>query len=74
MYSEQTQWQLARDKLAEITLIREAALPHLDEILNELKLRVDMSYQHTLEEINKTSWTVIAFSFILFVGRYLRAT
>ncbi|MBU2969370.1 EAL domain-containing protein [Pseudoalteromonas sp. C2R02] len=75
--SEQTQWQLARDQLAEITLIREAALPHLDELLNELNLRVDMSYQHTLDEINKTSWTVIAFSFILFVitlvvGRYVK--
>ena len=75
--SEQTQWQLARDQLAEITLIREAALPHLDEILNELDLRVDIGYQNTINEITKTSWIVIAFSLILFVitlvvGRYVK--
>jgi len=75
--SEQTQWQLARDQLAQVTLIREAALPHLDDILNELNLRVDSGYQKTKSELNKTSWTVVAFSLILFVitlvvGRYVK--
>jgi len=75
--SEQTQWQLARNQLAQVTLRREAALPHLDEILNKLNLRVDSGYQKTKSELNKTSWTVAAFSLILFVitlvvGRYVK--
>ncbi|SFC85757.1 sensor domain-containing protein [Pseudoalteromonas denitrificans] len=75
--SEQTQWQLAREQLAKITLTREAAIPHLNHILKDLNQRVDFGYQETKSELNKTSWTVAAFSLMLLVitlvvGRYMR--
>lgn len=68
-------WDLARQQLSTLTMIRQQLLPQLQQLSSEVETEVSIGHQITLTQLNATSTSVLVFSggllFVsLLMGRY----
>ncbi len=66
--SGQTDWDLARDQLEKLTALRAQMLPQLEDISAKIDGDVKSGYRLSMTQLSQTSWGVLAFALVLFVG------
>ncbi|MDF2176664.1 bifunctional diguanylate cyclase/phosphodiesterase [Aliiglaciecola sp. CAU 1673] len=75
--SSRIDWDLAREKLEDISASRRNMQPQLQALKQLVKARAEASYVDTMQQLDQTVWTVTGFAtalllFTVLLGRYTR--